>query len=89
MTITEIEGINLVAYIYILLVIHLHMVFTWHKFILFDHVGSKFLLNLPKIYPVFGNICKLFEMYELEKRYRGILFYSFQYLVTWPSFESI
>ena len=39
--------------------------------------------NLPKNFKNFGNFCKLFEKYELEKRYRGILFYSFQYIVTW------
>ena len=35
-----------------------------------------------KIYRIFGNFGKLFEKYELEQRYRGILFYSFQYIVT-------
>ena len=63
-------------------ILHLHMVLTFTlNWLIFDNVGSKFL----KIYPIFGNFCKLFEKYELEKRYRGILFYSFQYIVTWLS----
>jgi len=67
---------HLVVNIYIL---HLHMVVTFtYNLIIFDNAGSKFL----KIYPIFGNFFKLFEKYELEQRYRGILFYSFQYIVT-------
>ena len=70
------------ANIYIL---HMGFTFTLHNSIIFDHVGSKFFELTQKFtqkLQIFGNFCKLFEKYELEKRYRGILFYSFQYIVT-------